>query len=166
MTDDVYVEKLTYRPGWLKIGHSGDPEKRLRAFKTGIGSDQGVILRVYPGGGYDLEQWFLKELEQVYERDRPHEIVRCDIRVVDLAASIGARNGIEIVARAVAEQRRQAEARQRLTEAQVKRELALLERDAARHAAQAARESEQQAQRSSQPRYERPLPRFPREIRR
>ncbi|HEY1700793.1 MAG TPA: GIY-YIG nuclease family protein [Trebonia sp.] len=162
MTDDVYVFKSPSRPGELKIGHSGDRDQRLVAARTWL--EQGTFIAEYPGGGYAMEQWLHRQLEAAgYERDGRTEWFRCDLRAVQLAVNVAEEADVEFVARAVAEQRKQEAARQRLTGQQVQRQLALGVRDAALHEAQVARESAQQAQRSSQPRYERPLPRLPRE---
>ena len=148
MTDDVYAYKSPNRPGWLKIGHTGKGVKREDAARTWL--EPGVFLDWWPGGGFVMEQWMHRQLEVAgYERDGRTEWFRLDVRPVRLAVNIGCEAGIEFVARAVADKKKQEAAKQRLTEQQLERELALAARDAAVYEAKAQRESGQQAQRSS-----------------
>lgn len=160
MTDDVYAYKSPNRPGWLKLGHTGKGVKREDAARTWL--EPGVFLDWWPGGGFVMEQWLHRQLEDAgYERAGHTEWFQLDMRPVYLAVNVGDEAGVEFVTRAVAEKKKQEAAKQRLTEQQVQRELALSQRDAVVYQAQIARESAQQALRFSQPQYERPVPRFP-----
>jgi len=161
MTNDVYVFRSPSRPGWLKVGYSGDRDSRLRASRTWL--EEGEFIACWPGGGRELEQWLHGELEQVHRRDGRTEWFRCDLKAVELAVSIGARNGIEFAARAVIARNVKDTERRIIAEKTAERQKELATREAG---ISYSREDTVEARKAAQPVFVPKLPPFPRVIER